>query len=61
MTNNQRLKKQTIEQDPWILELAEEDFKIIMINVFMKYTKSWKKEMKGWKVSSNNWNLSKSN
>lgn len=56
MTNNQHYKKQRVEQDLWILELAEEDFKLITRNTFMKCTRRREKETKRWKISTKNWN-----
>lgn len=48
MTDDQKFKKQKIEQDSWISELAEE-----ILNNSDKYvheTKIWEVEMKGLKI-----------
>ena len=48
MTDDQKFKKQKIEQDSWIQELAEE-----ILNNCYKYVheaKIWEEEMKGLKI-----------
>lgn len=58
MTDNQKFKKQyrTRFMD---IRISRRDFKLIVINMFMKQTKIWEEEMKGSKISTKNWNLYK--